>query len=156
MSKSTKDSAETSPSPYSFLKRRKSALAKVAASLTVCLMAYLGTKMNTTSNAEERMERDILEVDSIGNFELLKRISLNYTDVTITKRRSKDTGLKVVRRAHYQWLLCRCDRKYAFLLFPIISTDSVQYLTTVVALTPSNTSYFTDLSSIHTPMRCKG
>lgn len=42
------------------------------------------------------MTRDILEVDSIGNFELLKRIALNYTDVTITKWRSKDTGLKVV------------------------------------------------------------
>jgi hypothetical protein len=96
MSIPSEDSTETSSSSYSFLKQRKSGLLKVAASLVVCLMAYLATKANPTSNTKQESMRETLEVDSIGNFELLKRITLNYTDVTITKWRSKETGLKVV------------------------------------------------------------
>jgi hypothetical protein len=160
MSKSTKDSAEIPSNSYTFLNRRKSALAKVAVSLAVCLVAYLGTKMNSTSNKEERMEKDVLEVDSIGNFELLKRINLNYTDVTITKWRSKDTGLKVVH-VDYEGPIINgyfavATESMPFSLFRLSVPDSAQYLTTVVALTPSNTSYSTALSSIRTPMRCKG
>jgi hypothetical protein len=96
MSKPTKDSAKIPPSFYIFLNWRKSTLAKVAASLAISLMAYLGTKMNATSHTEEGMTRGTPKTDSIGNFELLKRITLNYTGVTITKWRSKDTGLKIV------------------------------------------------------------
>ncbi|KIM20884.1 hypothetical protein M408DRAFT_30019 [Serendipita vermifera MAFF 305830] len=34
--------------------------------------------------------------ESVGDFHLLKRIALNYTDVTITKWRSEKTGLRVI------------------------------------------------------------
>jgi hypothetical protein len=160
MSKSTKDSAELPPSSYTFLNRRKSALFKVAASLTVCLMAYLGTKMNGTSNTEERIAKDVLEVDSIGNFELLKRINLNYTDVTITKWRSKDTGLKVVH-VDYEGPIINgyfavATESMSFSFFRLSVPEPAQYLTTVVAPIPSNTSSSMDLSSIRTPMRYKG
>jgi hypothetical protein len=160
MSKSTEDSAQIPPGSYTFLNRRKSTLVTVVASLTACLMAYLGTKMNATSNTEETMTRDVLDVDSIGNFELLKRINLNYTDVTITKWRSKDTGLKVVH-VDYEGPIINgyfavATESTPFSLFRLSAPDSAQYLTTAVAPTPSNTSYSTDLSSIHTPMHCKG
>jgi hypothetical protein len=39
---------------------------------------------------------DTSELDRIGNFRLLKRIQLNYTDAVITKWQSQETGLRVV------------------------------------------------------------
>ena len=53
--------------------------------------------MSSSLITEEKATKDALEVEWVGNFELLKRIPLNYMDnVTITKWRSTETGLKVV------------------------------------------------------------
>jgi hypothetical protein len=39
---------------------------------------------------------EISESDRIGNFRLLKRIQLDYTEAVVTKWQSQETGLRVV------------------------------------------------------------
>ena len=75
--------------------------AVIATSLTVDLVAYLVIEMSSPLITEEKAAKGTLGVEWVGNFELLKRIPLNYTDVvTITKWLSKETGLKVVHVDH--------------------------------------------------------
>jgi len=97
MSKLTKGSPETPHSIQQPSKRRLPSLLTIAASLTVCLVAYLATKMSSPFIKEEKAPtKDTLGVEWVGNFELLGQTSLNDTDATITRWRSKETGLKVV------------------------------------------------------------
>ncbi|KAG6888680.1 hypothetical protein C0995_006670 [Termitomyces sp. Mi166 len=75
--------------------------------------------------------------ESFGNFDLLKRVKLDFTDVTVSKWRSRTTGLSVVHldyegkliktshrwskpfilsfSSHYQWILCCCYRNLVFM-----------------------------------------
>jgi len=55
-----------------------------------------GNEMSSLLTTEKKVTKDALGDKWVGNFELLKRIPLYHTDVTITKWRSKETGLKVV------------------------------------------------------------
>jgi hypothetical protein len=75
--------------------------------------------------------------EKFGNFDLVRRFKLDFTDVTVSKWRSRTTGLSVVHldyegyksvvgfhasvpepfslSADCKWILCRCHRKYVLL-----------------------------------------
>ena len=77
------------------------------------------------------------KTETFGNFDLVKRVQLDYTDVAVSKWRSRVTGLSIVHldfegehnqrytmaiQTHFksssacQWLLRSWYRKYAYLL----------------------------------------
>ncbi|CAG8642168.1 2676_t:CDS:2, partial [Acaulospora colombiana] len=67
----------------------------------VCLVGLYIARMTGPSAPPTPESNDIVtqlgeDVDTIGNFRLTQKIKLNYTDVTITKWQSQQTGLRVV------------------------------------------------------------
>lgn len=63
--------------------------------LTAGLIAYLFTSMDLPITEHKEGLIDSQNY-TIGNFHLIKRIQLNYTDAVITKWQSQETGLRVV------------------------------------------------------------
>ena len=92
----TSSAPQSSPNP---IHKPRSSSAKVALNLVVavgvCLVAYFSRNMISSSPKVDE-HSDTSELDRIGNFRLLKRIQLNYTDAVITKWQSQETGLRVV------------------------------------------------------------
>lgn len=86
-------------SSHNAIHKPRSSTAKVALNLVVavgvCLVAYFSRNMILSSPKLEEPS-DTSELDRIGNFRLLKRIQLNYTEAVITKWQSQETGLRVV------------------------------------------------------------
>lgn len=52
-------------------------------------LAHLATRSEIPNNS-------LAMTDSYGNFDLVKRIKLDFTDVEVTRWRSRETGLNIV------------------------------------------------------------
>ncbi|KAG8823488.1 hypothetical protein FRC17_009313 [Serendipita sp. 399] len=116
MDSSTTSSSPTTPlsiqkrqtaSSRSFVGTRLALFSVTAAFIAYITMMYMPNTLHEVHNplvpssnpniADVAIDVSTLrEGDYIGNFELRKKIKLNYTDVTITKWRSIESGLEVV------------------------------------------------------------